>query len=51
MAMEDHSFQPGEGLVQQNLEDSIRSFGYMGRVGMKQTDIEVLNIMIEKTKP
>lgn len=30
-----HCFQPGEGLVKDNVEDTIRNMGYVGRVGMK----------------
>lgn len=41
-------FQPGEGLVLEDVEDTIRSVGRMGREGMKTTDIEVLNIMLGK---
>jgi len=40
-------FQPGEGLVKGNVEDTIASIGRMGREGMKATDIEILNIMLE----
>lgn len=43
-----HAFQPGEGIVQKDVEDTIRSVGYIGRVGMKETDTEILNIMIDK---
>jgi len=45
-----HTFQPGEGLVQENVEDTIKSMGYIGRVGMKSTDTEILNLMIKRTK-
>lgn len=45
-----HSFKPGEGLVQENVEDTIKSMGYIGRVGMKSTDTEILNLMINRTK-
>lgn len=48
MAREKHTFPSGEGLVQDNTEDTIASFGRMGRVGMKSTDVEILNIMIGK---
>ena len=48
MSLDDHVFQAGEGLVQNNVEDTIRSFGDVGKVGMKQTDIEILNIMLNK---
>lgn len=40
-------FQPGEGLVKENVEDTIQSIGRMGREGMRATDIEILNIMLE----
>ncbi len=48
MAMEHHAFQPGEGIVQEDVEDTIKSMGYIGRVGMKTTDVEILNIMIDR---
>ena len=43
-----HRFSPGEGFVQENLEDTIKSVGYIGRVGMKSTDTEILNLMINQ---
>lgn len=42
------SFQPGEGIVREDVEETIRSMGYIGRVGMKSTDREILNIMINR---
>ena len=48
MARGEHVFQHGEGLVKDNVEDTIRSVGRMGRDGMKETDIEILNIMLGK---
>ncbi len=41
-------FQPGEGLVKDDVEKTIASIGYMGREGMKTTDVEILKIMLEK---
>lgn len=41
-------FQPGEGLVKEDVEQTIRSIGRMGREGMKATDLEILNIMLDK---
>ena len=35
--------------VQGTVEDTIASMGYVGRVGMAATDVEILNIMIGKT--
>ena len=49
MALADDGFLPGEGLVGDSAEQTIRSMGYVGRVGMHPTDIEILNIMIGKT--
>lgn len=49
MAMAGRSFRAGEGLVQDTIEETIASMGYVGRVGMKPTDVEILNIMIGKT--
>ncbi|WRS26311.1 L-serine ammonia-lyase, iron-sulfur-dependent, subunit alpha [Oscillospiraceae bacterium MB08-C2-2] len=45
---EGNSFNSGEGLVKDNVERTIESFGRMGREGMRGTDIEILNIMLEK---
>jgi len=46
MSMRGRNFRPGEGLVSHLAENSIRNFGYVGRVGMKQTDIEILRTML-----
>ena len=35
-------------MVQSNIESTIEAYGRLGREGMKQTDIEVLNIMLAK---
>lgn len=43
-------FAPGEGFVQEDLEDTIKSVGYIGRVGMKTTDTEILNLMIHQVE-
>lgn len=49
MARTGRSFRPGDGLMKQDIEETIRSIGRLGAVGMKDTDIEVLNIMLDKT--
>lgn len=49
MALSDYNFKAGDGLVGENAEETIRSMGYVGRVGMHPTDVEILNIMIGKT--
>lgn len=51
MAMLDEDFCAGDGLVAGDVETSIMSMGYVGRVGMHSTDVEILNIMIGKTCP
>lgn len=51
MSMKGEGFQPGEGIVKDELEQTIRAVGHIGKVGMKSTDVEVLNIMIDKVCP
>ena len=48
LAKRDRSFKPGEGMVVEDMEQTIRNIGRMGREGMKGTDVEILNIMIGK---
>ena len=48
MGMVHRCFKPGEGIVQEDVEKTIKNMGYIGRVGMKRTDTEILNIMIDK---
>lgn len=50
LSSKNRTFLPGEGIVQENIEDTIKSMGYIGRVGMKTTDKEILNIMIDRVK-
>ena len=46
MAKAGNVFLDGEGLVGGDIETTIRNVGRMGRVGMKSTDEEILNIMV-----
>lgn len=46
MGVHSCTFQPGEGLVEEDVEDTISNIGRMGREGMKATDHEILNIML-----
>lgn len=46
MAMADYQFEPGDGLVMDDIEQTVRGIGRLGRVGMKETDIEILKMMI-----
>lgn len=49
MAMKNIRFETGEGLAMKTAEDTVKAIGYMGREGMRQTDVEILNLMIGKT--
>lgn len=44
---EKKSFQGGEGLVKENIEKTIETFGKVGKDGMRETDIEILHLMLE----
>lgn len=48
LAMRGVAFDEKCGMVQSTIEQTIEAYGRLGREGMKQTDIEVLNIMLEK---
>jgi L-cysteine desulfidase len=50
LSMNGRVFRSGEGIIQQDVESTIKSVGYVGRVGMKTTDIEILNIMMDHVK-
>ena len=48
LSIRNKSFLPGEGIIKDDVEETIKSMGYIGRVGMKMTDTEILNIMIDR---
>ena len=48
MGAEGRCFKGGEGFVEDDVEETIRNMGYIGKVGMKDTDKEILNVMIGK---
>ncbi len=48
MGSHERVFRAGEGFVKDDLEATIRSMGYIGRVGMKETDEEILNVMTDQ---
>ncbi|MGL4335892.1 MAG: serine dehydratase subunit alpha family protein, partial [Turicibacter sp.] len=48
LALRGIAFEENCGIVKPNIEDTIHAVGRLGRVGMRQTDIEVLNIMLDK---
>jgi L-cysteine desulfidase len=41
------TFPPGQGLVKSDVERTVECVGRMGREGMRSTDVEILNIMLE----
>jgi len=47
MACAGKQFRGGEGIVKKGVENTIASVGRLGKDGMKQTDEEILRIMIE----
>jgi len=48
MSMSDKEFLGGEGFVNDDVEKTIKNMGYIGKIGMKETDKEILNVMIDK---
>jgi L-cysteine desulfidase len=44
----DQQFRAGNGIVKKGVEAMIDSVGRLGRDGMRQTDKEILNIMLDK---
>lgn len=41
------SFEGGDGLVKDDVEKTIKAFGKVGKEGMRETDKEILSIMLE----
>ncbi|AET67591.1 hypothetical protein Desor_1977 [Desulfosporosinus orientis DSM 765] len=41
-------FKNGEGLVKDGVEATIESLGRLGKKGMESTDLEIINIMLDK---
>ncbi len=48
LSIQNKSFLPGEGIIKGDVEETIKSMGYIGRVGMRATDTEILNVMIDR---
>lgn len=48
LAKDGFVFADGEGFVERDIEHTIANIGRIGRVGMADTDVEILNIMIGK---
>ena len=47
MARQNRVFNPGEGVVGGDVEQTIRSIGHIGKEGMDEADQEILRIMLE----
>ncbi len=47
MTREGNCFKRGEGLVCDDVESTIENFGRVGREGMRETDTQILRIMLE----
>ena len=47
MALNGHVYRSGEGMVKKDIEETIEAYGRMAAKGMKETDVEILNIMLE----
>lgn len=48
MSMAGNTFGAGTGIIREDIEKTIQSAGYVGKVGMKETDIQILNIMLDR---
>ena len=49
MSMDGNTFGAGEGLVKENVEKTIANIGKMAAEGMRETDTEILHLMIDQT--
>ena len=47
IAKQKRSFQPSDGIVGHSVDDTIAHVATIARVGMKQTDREILHIMLK----
>jgi L-cysteine desulfidase len=46
MALSNENYSGGEGIIMDDVEDTVDNVGRLGREGMKETDIEILKMMI-----
>lgn len=51
MASRGRVFKSGEGLVKEDVEETIKSVGRLGGQGMNSTDKEIIKIMLDEGKP
>lgn len=50
MYMHDSQFYGGDGIVVKGVENTIRAVGELAREGMKETDLEIIHLMMEQEK-
>lgn len=48
LAMQGKAYAPNTGILQNDAGETISCVGHIGRVGMKQTDDEIVKLMIQK---
>ncbi|HPF54444.1 MAG TPA: L-serine ammonia-lyase, iron-sulfur-dependent, subunit alpha [Eubacteriales bacterium] len=48
LAMRGRQFAAGDGLIAEDIEDTITKVGELGREGMKETDREILRLMLDE---
>jgi len=48
LAMSGRSYQPGDGILKNNIEETIAAVGRVACKGMKKTDTEIIKIMLEE---
>lgn len=49
MALAGEGFSSGEGIIKPSISETVDSVGRLASLGMKQTDVEILKIMIENS--
>ena len=47
IAMADKAYDSNTGILKNNIESTINAVGRLGKDGMKETDKEILEIMLE----
>ena len=48
LAMEGQCYSPKTGILKENIEETITAVGRLGKEGMRETDKEILDIMLEE---
>ncbi len=47
LAARGKSYQPNTGILKEDVQETVSCVGYIGREGMRQTDLEILRLMLE----